>query len=83
MLVHPLAGVLSAYGMGLASQAAVREGSLGLALEPGVEAAVEGLRASLAEAAEAQLGTTPSRVEALYAPEMFAEMPNQGVVVKP
>ena len=64
VLVHPLAGVLSAYGMGLASVAAVREGSLGLALAPGVEPAVEALRASLAEAAEAQLGTTPSRVEA-------------------
>ncbi len=63
VLVHPLAGVLSAYGMGLASVAAVREGSLGLALEPGVEPAVEALRASLADAAEAQLGTTPSRVE--------------------
>ena len=64
VLVHPLAGVLSAYGMGLASVAAVREGSLGLALAPGVEPAVEALRASLADAAEAQLGTTPSRVEA-------------------
>ena len=63
VLVHPLAGVLSAYGMGLASEAAVREGSLGLPLEQGVEAAVEALRASLAEAAEAQLGRTPSRVE--------------------
>jgi 5-oxoprolinase (ATP-hydrolysing) len=64
VLVHPLAGVLSAYGMGLASEAAVREASLGLALEPGVEGAVEALRASLADAAMAQLGTSPSRVEA-------------------
>ncbi|MDL2352722.1 MAG: hydantoinase/oxoprolinase family protein, partial [Pseudomonadota bacterium] len=64
VLVHPLAGVLSAYGMGLASVAAVREGSLGMLLQPGVEGAVEGLRASLAEAAEDQLGTVPSRVEA-------------------
>ena len=63
VLVHPLAGVLSAYGMGLASQAAVREASLGLRLEPGVELAVETLRARLADAAEAQLGRTPSRVE--------------------
>ena len=64
VLVHPLAGVLSAYGMGLASQAAVREASLGLALEPGVEGAVEQLRGRLAQAAEEQLGVTPSRVEA-------------------
>ncbi len=64
VLVHPLAGVLSAYGLGLASEAVVREASLGLALEPGVEGAVEALRASLALAAEAQLGVPPSRVEA-------------------
>ena len=64
VLIHPLAGALSAYGMGLASEAAVREASLGLPLEPGVEAAVEALRARLAEEAEAQLGRVPSRVEA-------------------
>ncbi len=64
VLVHPLAGVLSAYGMGLASEAAVREASLGLPLAPGVEPAVEQLRAELAEAAQAQLGAVPSRIEA-------------------
>ena len=64
VLVHPLAGVLSAYGMGLAHEAAVREGGLGLALEPGVESAVEQLRARLAAEAEAQLGRTASRIEA-------------------
>ncbi len=64
VLVHPLAGVLSAYGLGLASEAAVREASLGLPLEPRVECAVEHLRAKLAQAAEAQLGVTASRIEA-------------------
>ena len=64
VLVHPLAGVLSAYGMGLASEGAVREGGLGLLLEPGVEPAVELLRARLADAAEAQLGQPPTRIEA-------------------
>ena len=64
VLVHPLAGVLSAYGMGLASEAAVREGGLGLALEPGVEPAVEALRARLADAAEQQLGVPATRIEA-------------------
>ena len=64
VLVHPLAGVLSAYGMGLASEAAVREASLGLLLVPGVEPAVERLCAKLALAAETQLGVPPSRVEA-------------------
>lgn len=64
VLVHPLAGVLSAYGMGLASEAAVREASLGMPLAPGVECEVERLRAALADEAEAQLGTLPSRIEA-------------------
>jgi len=64
VLIHPLAGVLSAYGMGLASEAAVREASLGAVLEPGVEGAVEALRARLADEAAAQLGTAPSRIEA-------------------
>ncbi|MBP6364247.1 MAG: hydantoinase B/oxoprolinase family protein [Novosphingobium sp.] len=64
VLIHPLAGVLSAYGMGLASEAAVREASLGLPLEAGVELAVEALRARLADEAEAQLGKTASRIEA-------------------
>ncbi|MCB2057307.1 MAG: hydantoinase B/oxoprolinase family protein, partial [Novosphingobium sp.] len=64
VLIHPLAGVLSAYGMGLASEAAVREASLGTVLEPGVEGAVETLRARLADEAAAQLGTAPSRIEA-------------------
>ena len=64
VLIHPLAGVLSAYGMGLASESAVREASLGLPLAAGVEAAVEALRARLADEAEVQLGRTPSRVSA-------------------
>lgn len=64
VLIHPLAGVLSAYGIGLASEAAVREASLGLPLEAGVELAVEALRARLADEAEAQLGKTASRIEA-------------------
>ncbi len=63
VLIHPLAGVLSAYGMGLASEAAVRERSLGLPLAPGVEAAVEAARAELADQACAQLGRPASRVE--------------------
>ncbi len=61
VLVHPLAGVLSAYGMGLASEAVVREGSLGLPVAAGVEVEVERLGASLAAAATAQLGAEPER----------------------
>jgi 5-oxoprolinase (ATP-hydrolysing) len=64
VLVHPLAGVLSAYGMGLAARAAVREASLGVRLALGVEPQVETLRARLADEAEVQLGTAASRIEA-------------------
>ncbi len=64
VLVHPLAGVLSAYGMGLASEAAVRERTLGLALEQGVELRIEALRSVLTDEALAQLGTPPSRTTA-------------------
>ena len=63
VLVHPLAGVLSAYGMGLAQEAVVREGSLGAAVVPGVEVAIEALCADLQAAASRQLGTAPDRIE--------------------
>ncbi len=63
VLVHPLAGVLSAYGMGLAREAVVREGSLGLQVVPGVETAIEALRDDLQRAATSQLGAAPDRVE--------------------
>ena len=64
VLIHPLAGVLSAYGMGLASEAAVRERTLGLALEAGVETQIADARAVLEAEALAQLGMPPSRTEA-------------------
>ncbi|HMN22374.1 MAG TPA: hydantoinase B/oxoprolinase family protein [Ottowia sp.] len=50
VLVHPLAGLLSAYGMGLADQAALRERALELPLAP---AQVPALRAALGELARA------------------------------
>ncbi|MFM5894012.1 MAG: hydantoinase B/oxoprolinase family protein, partial [Novosphingobium sp.] len=62
VLVHPLAGVLSAYGMGLAQEAVVREGSLGRSVAPGVEVEVEKLAASLAQTATGQLGIEPDRI---------------------
>ncbi len=52
VLVHPLAGVLSAYGMGLADRQETREVSLGLPLEDagGVTAACDRLGAEATEA---------------------------------
>nr|WP_295129937.1 hydantoinase B/oxoprolinase family protein [uncultured Roseateles sp.] len=55
VLAHPLAGVLSAYGMGLADQLALREASLELALDaPGLRSA-RALGQQLVAAAAAEL----------------------------
>jgi 5-oxoprolinase (ATP-hydrolysing) len=51
VFVHPLAGVLSAYGMGLADQIAMRETSVELALDAAGLAAATDRLAPLAEAA--------------------------------
>ena len=61
VLVHPLAGVLSAYGMGLASEAAVRERTLGQPLDGGL-AAADAMAAELAEQARAELGGNAAEV---------------------
>ncbi len=53
VLAHPLAGVLSAYGMGLARQATMRERSVELALDSaGLDAADADLRVLVAQALE-------------------------------
>ncbi|MCL4748090.1 MAG: hydantoinase B/oxoprolinase family protein, partial [Burkholderiaceae bacterium] len=53
VLAHPLAGVLSAYGMGLARQAAMREHSIELALDAaGLDAAHARLRALVGQAVD-------------------------------
>ncbi len=58
VLLHPLAGVLSAYGMGLAEVRAIRERSLRVALqassEPAILAAVGALTAEARAALDAQ-----------------------------
>ena len=51
VFVHPLAGVLSAYGMGLADQIAMREGAVELPLDDAGLAAAEARLATLGDAA--------------------------------
>ncbi|WP_404712085.1 hydantoinase B/oxoprolinase family protein [Sphingomonas sp. MMS24-J13] len=53
VMLHPLAGVLSAYGMGLAEQGQVREETIGEAID------AEGLANRLAAAADRLAGTAP------------------------
>ena len=68
VLVHPLAGVLSAYGMGLADQNAMREQALELALTEEAIAPMEAALAALATAALAELGQSrlPGSAPALH-----------------
>ena len=55
VLVHPLAGVLSAYGMGLADQNAIKEQAVERVLEAAALPAVAQTLATLADAAVAEL----------------------------
>jgi 5-oxoprolinase (ATP-hydrolysing) len=51
VLIHPLAGVLSAYGMGLADRRELRERTLGMALDGATLATIEHEAAALVEEA--------------------------------
>jgi 5-oxoprolinase (ATP-hydrolysing) len=66
VFVHPFAGVLSAYGMGLADQAAIREGAVEAPLSPeGMDALAARLDA-LADDGRAELarqGADPARLQ--------------------
>jgi len=65
VFVHPLAGVLSAYGMGLADQIAMREASVELPLDAAGLAAAEARLVGLGAAARdevASQGVAPDRI---------------------
>ena len=55
VFVHPLAGVLSAYGMGLADQNVIREQAVETRLEPGAMAAIDATLEQLAGTARTEL----------------------------
>ncbi len=55
VFVHPLAGVLSAYGMGLADQSVIRERAVEVKLKPEALAAIEDKLHALAAQAQADL----------------------------
>jgi 5-oxoprolinase (ATP-hydrolysing) len=66
ILVHPLAGVLSAYGMGLADQIAMREASVERPLDTDGLAAARATLVDLGDAAAAELvaqGVAPAAVQ--------------------
>ena len=68
IFLHPLAGVLSAYGMGLADLRALREGAveklLDAALLPELEASLDALAAAAVAELEGQ-GIAPARIRVL------------------
>ncbi|WP_428678698.1 hydantoinase B/oxoprolinase family protein [Sphingopyxis sp.] len=55
ILLHPLAGVLSAYGMGLARPSAIRERTLAIPLDAACAATLAAAEAELSDAARADL----------------------------
>ena len=66
IFVHPLAGVLSAYGMGLADQIAMREASIELPLDAAGLAAADARLAALGDAARDEIasqGVTRAEIE--------------------
>jgi 5-oxoprolinase (ATP-hydrolysing) len=67
VLIHPLAGVLSAYGMGLADVTAMRESAVEAELSPGTLAAAAGLATQLESAARAELAADGVQLDHLRA----------------
>jgi 5-oxoprolinase (ATP-hydrolysing) len=62
VLIHPLAGVLSAYGIGLADQTVTRQAALEVALDEGASAALAATAESMAQEAIQALGGDASRI---------------------
>jgi 5-oxoprolinase (ATP-hydrolysing) len=65
VFVHPLAGVLSAYGMGLADQIAMREASVELPLDEAGLAAAEARLAQLGDAARDEVASQGVAADAI------------------
>ncbi len=68
ILLHPLAGVLSAYGMGLAKPSAIRERTLAIKLDADCAAALAAVETELSDQARADLaqGADTSRETLLF-----------------
>ncbi|WP_296949679.1 hydantoinase B/oxoprolinase family protein [uncultured Massilia sp.] len=84
VFVHALAGVLSAYGMGLADQGALREKAVERRLEQASGAELAAELDALAEAARAQLlaqGVAPARIEVLRRAHLRYEGTDSALVV--
>jgi 5-oxoprolinase (ATP-hydrolysing) len=65
IFIHPLAGVLSAYGMGLADQSVIRTQAMERELTPALLPEIDALRVRLEEAARAELAGQGTSAEAV------------------
>ncbi len=84
VFAHPFAGVLSAYGMGLADQTAMREQALEIALAPAALATLRDKLAALAAAASGDLlaqGVEPARIEVIERAHLRYEGTDSVIVV--
>jgi 5-oxoprolinase (ATP-hydrolysing) len=84
VFIHSLAGVLSAYGMGLADQSAMREQAVELRLKEAGEDALAVRLAALGEAARGQLlaqGVGPERIALLQRVHLRYEGTDSAIVV--
>ncbi len=84
VFAHPFAGVLSAYGMGLADQTAMREQALEIALAPAAIATLREKLEALAAAASADLlaqGVEPARIEVIERAHLRYEGTDSVIVV--
>ncbi len=66
VFIHPLAGVLSAYGMGLADQVVLREQAVELPFGPGAMATLHRTADALAHAAAAELAAQGATATAVH-----------------
>ncbi len=85
VFIHPLAGVLSAYGMGLADQTAMREQAVEVKLEPKhvgeLESVLDRLAVSAREALLGQ-GLPPERVRVLKRVHLRYDGTDSALIVK-
>ncbi|WP_218110050.1 hydantoinase B/oxoprolinase family protein [Oligoflexus tunisiensis] len=84
ILSHTLAGVLSAYGMGLADQTSTREKAIEQTLDPSVMPIVSTILESLSEDAIAELagqGVAPERIQVIHRVHLRYEGTDTALVV--
>ena len=84
VFAHPLAGVLSAYGMGLADQAAMREKAMEVVLSPSMADRLAAELDALADAARRELhtqGVEPTRIHVAHRVHLRYEGTDSAIVV--